>query len=184
MNPADGTPLAILSFSVAPAVLTNASSALTLTTSNRFARAIDRARSLHAQIEGREKDPDEGVQLRIRLLRSVEQRARFLVRALNAYYLAVAAFGVASLASLVGAVLQIARASGAGTAAFLIAFRGRGGRGRKPDLRLEPAVPGIAYDPVDHRHGVELRARALRKFAAPLTAVSSASPGSSAYRRV
>jgi hypothetical protein len=40
MNPADGTPLAILSFFVAPAVLTNASSVLTLTTSNRFARPI------------------------------------------------------------------------------------------------------------------------------------------------
>ena len=124
MNLADGTPLAILSFFVAPAVLTNASSVLTLTTSNRFARAMDRARSLVLQIEGREKDPDEGVRLRIRLLRSVEQRARFLVRALNAYYLPVAAFGVASLASLVGAVLQSGGAPGAGTAAFAIAFGG------------------------------------------------------------
>jgi len=122
MNPE--TPLAVLSFFVAPAVLTNASSVLTLTTSNRFARAMDRERSLLAQIEGREKDSGDRLRLLVRLLRSVERRARYLVRALNAYYLAVAAFGVASLASLVGAVLQYAGASSAGAFAFEVAFGG------------------------------------------------------------
>jgi hypothetical protein len=183
MNPADGTPLAILSFFVAPAVLTNASSVLTLTTSNRFARAMDRARSLLSQIEGREKDPDDGVQLRIRLLHSVEQRARFLVRALNAYYLAVAPFGVGSLASLVGAVLQSAGAPGAETAAFGIAFGGGavgvgsliyGSSLLFLEARLTLSIIGTESSFV---------ARTFRTLAAPVTAVSSSWTGSSACRR-
>jgi len=39
-------PFAILSFIVAPAVLTNASSVLSMSTTNRLARAVDRAREL------------------------------------------------------------------------------------------------------------------------------------------
>ena len=123
MNPAE-TPLAVLTFFAAPAVLTNASSVLTLTTSNRFARAMDRERSLLAQIEGRQKESGDRLQLLVRLLRSVELRARYLVRALNAYYLAVASFGVATLAALFGAVLQYLGARGAGTVALEIAFGG------------------------------------------------------------
>lgn len=41
-------PLGILTFIVAPAILTNASSVMALGTANRFARAIDRARELSA----------------------------------------------------------------------------------------------------------------------------------------
>ena len=44
-------PFAVLSFIVAPAVLTNASSVLALSTSNRLARAVDRARELSKQLE-------------------------------------------------------------------------------------------------------------------------------------
>ena len=45
MNP-DFNPLATLSFIVAPAVLTNAASVMVMSTSNRLARAVDRAREL------------------------------------------------------------------------------------------------------------------------------------------
>lgn len=45
------SPFAALSLIVAPAVLTNASSILVLSTSNRLARAVDRARALAAELE-------------------------------------------------------------------------------------------------------------------------------------
>src|SRR6266850_3010914 len=67
-------PFGILTFIVAPAILTNASSVMALGTSNRFARAIDRARALSAQIEGKENDPDPEIGLRIRQLRVAERR--------------------------------------------------------------------------------------------------------------
>ena len=96
-------PLALLSFFVAPAVLTNASCILTLATSNRFARAMDRTRALMALLEKPEGSDPDRTALWTRLVASAQSRAVYLVRALNAYYLAIAAFGSASLAALIGA---------------------------------------------------------------------------------
>ena len=48
----ESNPFAALSLIVAPAILTNACSVLILSTSNRFARAVDRARQLAQEIEG------------------------------------------------------------------------------------------------------------------------------------
>ena len=102
-------PLGILTFIVAPAILTNASSVMTLGTSNRFARAIDRARALATEVEGKELDPDPLVVLRLRQLRAAERRIMFLVRALTGFYVSVGAFATASLVSLLGAVFFVAR---------------------------------------------------------------------------
>ncbi len=44
-------PFAALSLIAAPAVLTNASSLLILSTSNRLARAVDRARQMTTELE-------------------------------------------------------------------------------------------------------------------------------------
>ena len=44
-------PFAVLSFIVAPAVLTNASSVLSMSTNNRLARAVDRTHELARQLE-------------------------------------------------------------------------------------------------------------------------------------
>ena len=52
MDPLAANPFAVLTFIVAPAILTNASSVMALGTSNRFARAIDRARSLATALQG------------------------------------------------------------------------------------------------------------------------------------
>jgi hypothetical protein len=101
-------PFGILTFIVAPAILTNASSIMALGTSNRFARAIDRARALSAQVEGKEHDPDPETALHVRQLRVAERRALFLVRALTAFYVSVGSFAAASLVSLLGAVLFLA----------------------------------------------------------------------------
>jgi Protein of unknown function (DUF2721) len=104
----DPNPFGILTFIVAPAILTNASSVMALGTSNRFARTMDRARALSSQVKGKENDPDPEIALRIRQLRTAERRALLLVRALTAFYLAVGSFAAASLVSLLGAVFSVA----------------------------------------------------------------------------
>jgi uncharacterized protein DUF2721 len=98
-------PLAALSFIVAPAVLTNASSILILSTSNRLARAIDRARQLASQLEEHATIPDRFASLRLRELDSSERRGLMLLSALRLFYAAVGAFAGAALTSLLGAVL-------------------------------------------------------------------------------
>lgn len=109
MDAASANPLGMLTFIVAPAILTNASSVMALGTANRFARTIDRARTLAVQVEGKEDDPDPDVRLSIRQLRTAERRALFLVRALTAFYLSVGSFAAASLVSLLGAVFFVAQ---------------------------------------------------------------------------
>src|SRR5438874_10980948 len=90
-------PFGMLTFIVAPAILTNASSVMALGTSNRFARAIDRARALSSQVEGKENDPDPEIALRLRQLRSAERRGLPLVPALTAFYLPVGCFAATTL---------------------------------------------------------------------------------------
>src|SRR5437762_765622 len=107
MNVLESNPLAVLTFIVAPAVLTNASSIMGMQTANRFARAVDRARALSALLEGKEEVSDPELGLRRRQLAYAEERAMLLVRALTAFYLSVGAFAAASLASLLGALLSL-----------------------------------------------------------------------------
>jgi Protein of unknown function (DUF2721) len=51
-------PFAALSLIVAPAILTNASAVLAMSTSNRLARAVDRARELLRHVESDEADDE------------------------------------------------------------------------------------------------------------------------------
>lgn len=98
-------PFSALSFIVAPAILTNASAVLSMSTSNRLARAVDRARELSRQIEA------AGEQDETRLLRELsinEERAVLLLRVLRSFYTALGAFAMATLVSLLGAVLATA----------------------------------------------------------------------------
>src|SRR4029077_16857869 len=122
MDPLATNPFGILMFIVAPAILTNASSAMALSTSNRFARALDRARALSSQVEGRENDPDPDIEPEIRQLWSAERRVLFLVRALTAFYLSVGAFAATSLVSLLGAVFFVAQSETLHVAALTIAM--------------------------------------------------------------
>ncbi|HEV3263719.1 MAG TPA: DUF2721 domain-containing protein [Gemmataceae bacterium] len=115
-------PFGMLTFIVAPAILTNASSVMALGTSNRFARAIDRARALSAQVEGKESDSDPEIALGIRQLRVAERRALLLVRALTAFYLAVGSFAAASLISLLGAVFFVAHSEVLHLVTLVVAF--------------------------------------------------------------
>lgn len=97
-----GNPFAALSLIVAPAILTNASALLAMSTSNRLARAVDRARELSRQVES------PGERDETRLLRELainEERAVLLLRVLRSFYTALGAFALATLVSLVGAVV-------------------------------------------------------------------------------
>jgi hypothetical protein len=114
MDP-QSNPFAVLSLIVAPAILTNASSVLTMSTSNRLARAVDRARELARQLEDTshpDPSPDEGAResaRRLKELAATEERAALLMRVLQSFYVALGGFAVAVLASLLGAVISLLR---------------------------------------------------------------------------
>jgi hypothetical protein len=96
-------PFAVLSLIVAPAILTNASSVLAMSTSNRLARAVDRTRDLTRQLEG--VDTIRGEPHLLRELTVAEDRAVLLLRTLRSFYTAMGAFACATLFSLIGAVV-------------------------------------------------------------------------------
>jgi hypothetical protein len=94
-------PFAALSLIVAPAILTNACAVLAMSTSNRLARAVDRARDLLRQAES-ESNGDERYQY-MRDLGLTQDRAVMLLRVLRSFYVALAGFALATLLSLIGA---------------------------------------------------------------------------------
>ncbi len=124
MDPLANNPFAVLSFIAAPALLTNTSSLLTLATSNRFARAVDRARALASRLENAPPADPESEEGRLLLwqLESAELRVLRVIRALSAFYFAVGAFGLGTLASLVGSALEFVRWVAAGQTAFWLAL--------------------------------------------------------------
>src|SRR5258706_7661892 len=96
-------PFTVLSYVSGPALLTNATALMLLSTSNRFARAIDRSRSLVKYIEGiggprsKEAAAEELIMSR--------DRVRLIARALSRFYLATGFFALATMTSIAGAVL-------------------------------------------------------------------------------
>jgi hypothetical protein len=106
-------PFAALSLIVAPAILTNASSVLAMSTSNRLARAVDRARDLARQLEGETTptpqpltaDAEREHARRLDEMTATEQRAVMLLHVLQSFYVALGGFAWATLASLLGSVL-------------------------------------------------------------------------------
>jgi len=96
-------PFTSLSPIAAPAVLTNASSVRALGTSNRFARAIDRARALSLLLEKEQVTDDPVTLMRVHQLNRLERRALLLLHALRAFYLALGSFAASGLISLLGA---------------------------------------------------------------------------------
>ena len=102
---ADPNPFAALSLIVAPAILTNACSVLILSTSNRFARAVDRARDLSRQIDAADAGDGAGIARRLHELDAAEERSLLLLRAMRSAYIALSGFASAALVSLMGAAL-------------------------------------------------------------------------------
>ena len=124
LDPLADNPFAVLSFIAAPALLTNASSLLTLATSNRFARAVDRSRTLAGRLEGAfpaDLDSEEG-RLLLWQLECSELRVLRIIRALSSFYFAVGAFGLGTLVSLVGSALEFVRRGAVGQSAFWLAL--------------------------------------------------------------
>jgi hypothetical protein len=98
-------PFAVLSLIAAPAILTNACSLLAMSTSNRLARAVDRARELSKQLEGAGNLATPEAARRLRELTVTEQRTFLLLAALRSIYLGLGSFAFSTLVSLVGAVV-------------------------------------------------------------------------------
>lgn len=126
-------PFTFLSYVGGPALLTNASALLLLSTTNRFARAVDRSRELMARVTP--PPPDLKARAEYQEIFEVRRRVAQIAGALSCLYLAAAMFGLATLLSIVGAVvaeitggavlapiIAVAAASGAiGFAAFVAA---------------------------------------------------------------
>ena len=98
-------PFAVLSLIVAPAILTNASSVLSMSTSNRLARASDRARNLSRQLEEATDLSSTESERRLHELIIAERRTILLMLALRSFYVALGGFATATFVSLMGAVL-------------------------------------------------------------------------------
>lgn len=106
--PSEANPFAALTLIAAPAILTNACSVLIMSTSNRFARTIDRARVLAREIEGAGDGAgasEAATARRLSELTVVETRSLLLLRAMRSGYMALSGFASAALLSLLGAVL-------------------------------------------------------------------------------
>ncbi|HEX3430735.1 MAG TPA: DUF2721 domain-containing protein [Rhizomicrobium sp.] len=90
-------PFIVLSYVSGPAILTNASALLLMSTSNPFARVVDRSRMLAREIEAAPPHLREQLLLTVR-------RVRLISRALTGLYVAVAGFAMATLISIIGAL--------------------------------------------------------------------------------
>jgi hypothetical protein len=95
------SPFAVLTFIVAPAILTNATSVLAMSTINRMLRTRDRMQQLFAQSENASalRDPQFAAQVD-----RVERQAVFLLSAMRCLYVSLGAFAAAALVTLLGAV--------------------------------------------------------------------------------
>lgn len=101
-SPSDN-PFAILTFLAAPALLTNASALLILSTSNRLARAADRARAASASIIASPGPADEQSAMAHRDFQNASRRAHMLVESLQKFYLAAGCFAASVCIALLGA---------------------------------------------------------------------------------
>lgn len=106
-------PFAALSLIVAPAMLTNASAIMGMSSSNRLAIATQRARELARQLEAEESFTSAEAERRLQELDAASRRSQLIVRALRGFYLAMGAFALATLLSLLGAALEAFDPTGA-----------------------------------------------------------------------
>src|SRR6478735_7561722 len=98
------SPFAVLTFIAAPALLTNASSVLAMSTINRMLRTRDRMSELFAKSET-QTGSDEQRSRMIEQVNRVETQALLLLGALGRIYVALGAFSAATLVTLLGACL-------------------------------------------------------------------------------
>ena len=108
-------PFMMLTFIVAPAVLTNACALLAMSTSTRFARAIDMAKEIAKQIEsGTDINPARLDRL-VNEFTITETRGLLLLKALRCFYLSLSCFAMVALVSLLGSASAILKSVAAET---------------------------------------------------------------------
>jgi len=95
------SPFAVLTLIAAPAILTNATSTLALSTINRMFRTRDRMHELLAKSEAGDLPEAEAAYL-LEQVNRVERQAVRLLRALHSIYVALGAFAAATLVTLLG----------------------------------------------------------------------------------
>jgi hypothetical protein len=95
-------PFTVLSYVSGPALLTNATALMLLSTSNRFARAVDRSRELVKYIEGVGGARSKAGAAQELIM--TQDRVRLIVRALTRFYFATGVFTMATMISIAGAV--------------------------------------------------------------------------------
>lgn len=98
------SPFAVLTFIAAPALLTNASSLLAMSTINRMLRTRDRMQDLYNRSQSGNVSADESTHL-VDQVDRVERQAILLLGALRSIYVALGAFVSATLVTLLGAGL-------------------------------------------------------------------------------
>jgi len=98
------SPFAVVTFIAAPALLTNASSVLALSTINRMLRTRDRMSELFAKSEIKPASEAERTRV-VEQVNRVEAQALLLLEALGRIYIALGAFAAATLVTLLGAGL-------------------------------------------------------------------------------
>jgi len=104
--PLTDNPFTVVTAVVAPALLTNACSVMSLGTSNRLARAVDRTRVVAAQMASLVPESPAFHQ-GLAQLRDLKTRTEFLLRSLQSLYAAIGAFAGACLITGLGAVLKV-----------------------------------------------------------------------------
>ncbi len=104
-------PFSVLSYIVAPALLTNTTALLLMGTINRFGRAVDRARAVAERVTksgpatagpAADSELDRLTETELEICR---RRVNIIRNAMTAFYTATACLALATLVSLVGALL-------------------------------------------------------------------------------
>jgi hypothetical protein len=103
METAGQSPFQFLTLIAAPALLTNATCVLAMSTINRMLRTRDRMHELF--LEGKSEKGEASQQFLEQVAR-VERQARLLLHALGAIYIALGSFAGGTLMTLVGAGLN------------------------------------------------------------------------------
>jgi hypothetical protein len=97
-------PFAVLTAVVAPAILTNACSVLSLGTGNRLARVVDRTRIIVHELASLTYGSMD-YQWRLQQLERLRTRSGLLLKALRLFYAGLGCFAASALLSVVGASL-------------------------------------------------------------------------------
>ncbi|MBO0861024.1 MAG: DUF2721 domain-containing protein [Chloracidobacterium sp.] len=102
ITPLTQSPFAALTFVAAPALLTNASSVLAMSTINRMLQTRNRMHELYNKSESGAQSEADAARL-IKMVNRVETQGALLLRAIHSIYVALSSFASATLVTLLGA---------------------------------------------------------------------------------